>query len=81
MTTETVNNPQTNDPVRTALLLAAGTRRWTWYWRQRSPLELPGLVEIRLREYAGQVTETQAWHGDEVLRNHSRFRRIRASEQ
>ena len=27
------------------------------------PLELPGLVEIELREYAGQVTETQAWCG------------------
>ncbi len=27
------------------------------------PLELPGLVEIELREYAGQVPETQAWCG------------------
>ncbi len=27
------------------------------------PLELPGLVEIELREYAGQVPETQTWHG------------------
>ena len=27
------------------------------------PLELPGLVEIGSWEYAGQVTETQAWHG------------------
>ncbi len=27
------------------------------------PLELAGLVEIELREYAGQVPETQAWHG------------------
>jgi hypothetical protein len=25
------------------------------------PLELSGLVEIRSREYAGQVPETQAW--------------------
>ncbi len=27
------------------------------------PLELSGLVEIESREYAGQVPETQAWHG------------------
>jgi hypothetical protein len=26
-------------------------------------LELPGLVEIGSREYAGQVPETQAWRG------------------
>ncbi len=28
---------------------------------RRLPLELPGLMEIELREYAGQVLETQAW--------------------
>jgi hypothetical protein len=27
------------------------------------PLELSGLVEIGSREYAGRVTETQAWRG------------------
>ncbi len=27
------------------------------------PLELAGLVEIELGEYAGQAPETQAWHG------------------
>ncbi len=27
------------------------------------PLELSGLVGIGSREYAGQVPETQAWHG------------------
>ena len=31
--------------------------------RTRFPLDLSGLVEIELREYAGQVPETQAWCG------------------
>ncbi len=33
-------------------------------WGHRHlPLNLSGLVEIELREYAGQVPETQAWQG------------------